>query len=435
MTFTSRPAARLGMLATLAIVLLAACTPSSNSDEPTRFVPPTKSSASPAPAPGTGAVQAPDANLRAWETPARMIATSSRSADWAQRYWNHADEWDKNWTIEFGFDEPSNDYSVPVYSSADATTTTRVFQRPPAFWNGRFDVPSGSTIPWNPSWLPSDGNDGFMVIVDPTTGKEWDIWAMSTPLFHPDYLKQTECLMEPGFNPDADVCAAGLLVISQPGGQTADVRSYRGNYPIASGGGLQNTAGLTTPDEVKSGAIRHALKFMVSGRLAMMGPQCPDDVTSADDPRVGSSCGVAVAPAGQFERIHMTASSEQLSQMVPHGTRLVVDMSDAQIEAWLNSRGYTGTLRNTARVFAVALRDYGLIQTDTTGGPALIQVSGARNAATAAGWRELGIEGDGVNLLDGLVTSTNIRVLAAPTNHCESGLSKLACWAADIRYG
>src|SRR5690606_21931808 len=109
--FTSRPAARFGMLATLAIVLIAGCTPSSNADEPTRFVVPT-SSAAPTPAPGGAAVQAPDPSLRAWETPARQIATSNRSADWARRYWNHADEFDKNWSIEFGFDEPSNDYSV-----------------------------------------------------------------------------------------------------------------------------------------------------------------------------------------------------------------------------------------------------------------------------------------------------------------------------------
>ena len=54
---------------------------------------------------------------------------------------------------------------------------------------------------------------------------------------------------------------------------------------------------------------------------------------------------------------------------------------------WLDARGYTGTIRTTARTFAIALRDYGMIQTMTTGGPWTIPVSGGRNAQTAAGWR------------------------------------------------
>src|SRR5690606_17602981 len=125
---------------------------------------------------------------------------------------------------------------------------------------------------------------------------------------------------------------------------------------------------------------------------------------------------------------------EQLSKMVPRGSRLVIDRTDAEIQQWLDSRGYSGRLRETARIFAVALRDYGLIQLDTTGGPATIQVSGGRNPETAAGWRALGIEGDGLDFLDGLVTSSNIRVLEAATNHCDHGLSKLFCHASDISY-
>jgi hypothetical protein len=120
--------------------------------------------------------------------------------------------------------------------------------------------------------------------------------------------------------------------------------------------------------------------------------------------------------------------------MVPHGTRFVLDLSDAEITAWLDGRGYRGRLRETARVFAVALRDYGLIQTDSTGGPAIIQVAGGRNPEIAAGWRALGITDDGSTLLDGLMTRDNIRVLAPAKNRCEGRVSRLACWASDTGY-
>jgi hypothetical protein len=157
-------------------------------------------------------------------------------------------------------------------------------------------------------------------------------------------------------------------------------------------------------------------------------------VTSPDDPRVGTTCGISVAPAGIFERLYTNSSPAELADMVPAGTRLVVDRTDAQIAAWLDARGYTGRLRETARVFAVALRDYGLIQTDTTGGPAVIQVAGARNPQIAAGWRALGIVGDGAHLLDGLITRDSLRVLSAATNHCNGTLTHLGCWADETGY-
>jgi hypothetical protein len=377
-------------------------------------------------------------SLAAWATPAAQVPTSPRSAEWASRYWQFADAFDHEIGVEFGFDEPSNDYSLPLYSAADATTVARVFRRPDA-WNGRFDIPVGSTIPWNPAWRPADGNDGFLLIVDPTTGEEWDVWALSTPSFDRPYLKQAECSYQAesvalGFDPGSDLCAAAVTVISSPDGATADVRRYRGNYPPAGGGGLPNTAGLTTPAEVAAGVIPHALKFAVNWQLSMSGPGCPPDVTSPDDPRVGTTCGVSVAPAGQFESGDVDSTPDQLARMVPDGTRLVIDLSDQEIDAWLDARGYTGELRRTARIFAVALRDYGLIQTSSTGGGAIVQVAGARNPATAQAWRDLGIVGTGGDLLAGLFVQSRLRVLEPATNQCSSGPSHLWCWASATGY-
>jgi hypothetical protein len=85
-------------------------------------------------------------------------------------------------------------------------------------------------------------------------------------------------------------------------------------------------------------------------------------------------------------------------------------------------------------VFAVALRDYGLIQTDTTGGPAIVQAAGGRNARTAKGWRDLGITGTGSDLLAGLFTPERLRVLEPATNQCDGRPSKLFCWASSTGY-
>ncbi len=39
------------------------------------------------------------------------------------------------------------------------------------------------------------------------------------------------------------------------------------------------------------------------------------------------------------------------ARSVPEGTRFALHITDAEIDAWLTSRGYTGQKRATARVF------------------------------------------------------------------------------------
>jgi len=445
MQIRARRSTLIAVGAALVVVAAAVVVTSLNEAPPPLPPGPTVPPAVPAPC----ALPSP-ATPRVWEVPAAEIPTSPSSDKWAERIWLYSDD-NKTFhpSIETGVDEmPSNDYSIPLYCADQATTTARIFERPS--WPGSFE--SGTAIPWNPKWLPSDGRDGFMVIVDPASGKEWDIWALSTPQFHPsDYLPQLTCALDlqnqlDGFNSDESLCAAALMVVSNPSGDVVDVRTYRGNFPPANGVGLQNTAGLTTPNEVAAGRIPHALKFAVGRQASMTGPPCSADVTSPDDPRIGTECGVSVAPAGKHEAASATSSrtpckvrvseSTCLGGMIPAGTRWVVDVTDAEIDTWLDERGYTGRLRETARVFAVALRDFGSIQSDTTGGPANWQVAGGADAETARAWRELGVtQKVGDTLLDGLITREDIRVLATPTNHCaEGGDSQLACWAYDITY-
>ena len=55
--------------------------------------------------------------------------------------------------------------------------------------------------------------------------------------------------------------------------------------------------------------------------------------------------------------------------------------------------------------------------------------------ATGAKWRALGIDDDGSNIFDGLLTRDRIWTVAPPTNHCTDGTNSIvACPANSATY-
>ena len=414
---------------------------------PTTTVAPTTTTARPAttttavpPSPGLPSLTS--SVVSTWTTPVSSLMRTDR--DWASRLFKYGTLANAGvagqWQTDFGFG--ASDYSIPVYDIAKvATTPRRIFKK--SSFMGAWNIGNGSTIPWSDTFKPSDGSDGFMVVIDSRTGQEWDFWNVSFPGYSTATNNSAGCLsldnIIGGFSVNTDVCAASAYIISSPNGQVADFRTYAGNAPWASGSGLQNTAGLVTPDEVAAGTIKHAWKFMAGN--TMFGPQC-SDADAADSSKLGVTCGSAVAPAGQFERVSDTTGcfagacidganpTERRSHSVPEGTRFSLDVSDADISNWLDSRGYTGRKRETARVMAVSLRDYGWLLTDTSGGPAFFQVSGARNPATGTAWRNLGVDGTGNDLLLGLVTESRVVAYQPPSNTCgDNVVRKFFCWS------
>jgi hypothetical protein len=168
------------------------------------------------------------------------------------------------------------------------------------------------------------------------------------------------------------------------------------------------------------------------------------------------TCIEAQSPAGNLEQegsTHAADPAVPISHMVPEGTRFRLDpaiFTDAFINTWLDSRWCpTGTIsgstctnptggdpeygpgqptRNTARIFVVALRDYGwfLTDTDAAGGDGNFEAAGGANPSTAAAWTSLGIDksspsqvGQNRQLLFGLITSdTDIQALNPPVANC-----------------
>lgn len=356
-----------------------------------------------------------------WNRPAACLPTHPESERWAQRWFDSANYPGRNdpsqrGAITVAFDE----YSSPVYELADATTTVRVYT---TSWGYGHNLGDHRELPWNPSWEPARGNDHEMIIIDPATGREWGLWGVMKENW-------TTCLtvenLLGGYRPGVDLCAAKAVLGVDVSGAVSDFRTSSG-FSLGFGRGfgrVQSLALLPRLHEVEAGSIHHAVNMETYA--TMFGPSCtPAQMNTA---AAGSECGFAVAPATRIEWLDgppdMCGARSQPNtpaareMTVPGGMRFVHDLSDAEIDQWLDRRGLSGTKRRTARTFAVALRDYGWIISDTTCWTSSMAVEGIANPTAAARWRDLGITApadDGPTLLAGLIPDASRVHVVAPS--------------------
>ena len=406
---------------------------------PTTSAPTTSPATTAAPTTTTPAVQATASSV--WTTPVSQL--NPGDPRWSQRLCAYGDVWSScgaKWATEM-LGGTGDDYGIPVYDTSTASTELLVRRKNPNQWPGLFTVGSGQRVPWNPtSWRPSSGRDSYMVVRDSSTGQEWGFWNVSWWNHQTDQTNNIPCdpwlsgnglnLPAPfgaGWDGSSMLCAASAFQVKDPQGRPVDTRTWKGNMPGASGGGWHLGPLVVTPDEVASGRVGHALHFVSSN--TMSGPECAPSQRSG----LGTTCAGAVAPAGQFELIGTNADLAALARAVPEGARFSIDVTDAEIESWLNSRGYTGTLRTTARTIAVALRDYGWFLGDSSPTSSAWVFDSSPAARTK--WRAMGVPGDGKALLQGLVNAGNLRSWAPPTQTCADGsTSTWYCWAVDAKY-
>ncbi len=349
-----------------------------------------------------------------WNRPVAGMAAHPQSAEYASRMFNYG--------IQGGSSDPSlrgkfstyfRDYSQPVYDARQANTTVQVFR---AGFGFAGSVPNGGSIPWNDAWQPPTGNDAMMFIANPDTGRLYELWLVQT-------VNKTSCFtfenLFLGFSFDGhNICVGQSDVIQDASGHAVDYRTYEGGYPTG-GAYIQDRAMVVTADEVATGTIPHALNAVVYN--TMFGPQCtPQERYSS---AAGVSCGFYENPASRLEWSSAPQQCGSATQQdsdigraktVAEGMRFAVHMTDGQITAWLDSRGYSGALRNTARIFAVAARDYGFIVTNTSCWDTGFITDGTFNPVTQVKWAALGIPADGnMTLLHGLFTADNMGTVAA----------------------
>jgi hypothetical protein len=287
-----------------------------------------------------------------WNVPVAGLPKHPESAQWVDRFWRLSPS-DRPGNFNLGgFDS----YSYPVYDARTARAVYPVKARHPDWGNLH-----GQTIPWNPAWEPAKGSDGQVIVLDHETGREWNLWQVK-------------------FDGRTVVIGNGNLV-------AGDFRTKEDGFPSSRGCGIQYLAMLTRPEEIMQGKIEHALSV----------------------PSKNPNSRFFVPPATKTD-----GDKFGIPEGVPEGMRFALQVTDAEIDQWIASLPVElgAATRYSARVIAVALRDYGWIITDNSGG-AFFQFE--YNGTAGEKWKALGLApgkpGDTEyprDLLDGLLTRERI---------------------------
>lgn len=255
-------------------------------------------------------------------------------------------------------------HTFPVYDATTSLGPTPIKTYWPSNLTGK--------IPWNPAWKPGVGADAMMIVLDEANGLEWDLEKV-------DFRIQV-------------INAARANMV------TGDYRKKEDGFLGSRGSGIPYLAGLVRPQEVQAGRIDHALSMSV--------------------PNISGTTFVAPALKAEFP--------QGAKFGIPAGTRFALRATDQEIDLWLNSLPKELTLRtrDTARIIAVALRDYGWFITETS--PANLFHFESRVTAEKA-WLGLGFEAKKVrrneyprDLMDSLLTSERIIAYAPSDQYPEA---------------
>jgi hypothetical protein len=288
---------------------------------------------------------------------------------WQERLWEEAAERHDHLSFKLSFEE----FTYPVYDVRDAT--------------GQFPVEcsatcnmDGENMPWNPDWQPASGSDAQVIVLDYQAGREWNLYQAR---FEGGTIRATRCNLVQG----------GLT--AGEGNQPANFWLKENGFIPSRGIGIQYLAMLARPEEIAEGKIRHALSMPIRN----------------------VSGQAYVSPATKLEHPGRGAG-------IPEGMRFAIEVTDDEIETWISSLPAVldKKTRQSAKVIARTLRDYGWFITDTSG-RAHLQFEDRRSAG--AEWDALGLgripdpppqwlskKRYPDNLLDGLVTEERIYALA-----------------------
>lgn len=402
-----------------------------------------------------------------WNQPVCSLPKYSRSADYSERFykWGNLNDGSPGTELLWGdlaisaaFPKPtatdpnglSTLFSRNVYNAKDATTKKQIQTSvSPSNLDGiksesstaadRLKYRPDTAIPWNPNWLTGEGGDNEIVVLDDSNGRIYEISG---------YKRDAAAVAQCGLLLGDRLCAYSVKVGRDNIGNYFDYRSYQGPFNTR-GAGISMYATLTTPQEIAAGEIRHALGIAIPNTAT--GPICTSSQlgTSAE----GTVCGTAVGPASKFEfgsitpaekakRYNYPASVAAIytqDKLIPEGMRFALDIDDTYIENWIKTRPdllANSRKAETARIFAKALRDYGMIVADTSGNKARIQVAGMVNPQTRDAWKSVGIESDtDNNLLEGLIKKEKLYVVELPKLFCADGtISNYYCIWTKAEY-
>jgi hypothetical protein len=223
----------------------------------------------------------------------------------------------------------TDSHTHAVYDAKTATGPTAIKTYWPSNLVGK--------IPWNPLWKPPVASDGGIIVLDTELGLEWDLTKV-------EYKVQLV---------RAD--SANLV--------TGDYRTREDGFIPSRGSGLPFLAMLVRPEEIQLGKIEHALSMSI--------------------PNVSTAEFVHPATKAEFAR--------GVRIGVPAGTRFSLKYTDDELDRWIAKlpKKLADRTRETARIIAVALRDYGWFVTESSPGNLLHFES---NVTADKKWSKLGFE-------------------------------------------
>lgn len=297
---------------------------------PTATPTPTPSpTATPTPAPVTKAFTGvrPYGPKAPWNIPVTNLPLHPESKKYADFLWTSF-----NGTMpEMNFRK----YTYPVYDATKATDQYVV--KDTNNWGNL----NGKLIPFNPAWLPNAGTDAQAIILDPATGREWNLWSMTVDTA----AKQITV-------GNGNLCPGDYFINNWDNKATKCTGSR--------GIGVNYLAMLVRPWEIEAGKIEHALSM----------------------PIVDTSGSFYVAPATKLEHPGKVGN-------IPEGMRFALKVTDQEIDDYVNSLAALSTQKKRAiKIILTAMKDYGWFVTDTAGGHAL-QFEAPESAQSE--WERLGV--------------------------------------------
>jgi len=269
-------------------------------------------------------------------------------------------------TITAELSSDPSQYTFPVYWATSSTPRYTVsclqIRCTVVSLTGSTTASSLTGVPIPVGATPSDGSDGQMIIIDPMTGREWDLWQASF--------------------------AGGRWTVSN--GSVYNVRWNGTPTRYGSrGAGVPYLAGLIRPWEIQAGHIDHALAF------------------AYPSPRRSECVWPASKTDGQ--------SSNQYA--IPEGARLQLDprYTDTDFTRW--------GLDRTGRIIARALQKYGMFLIDVSGRPKIYAENLADNTYATRSWSEAAIRLT-ASTVNGIPVSA-LRVIRLPSAYWSGSSSSM----------
>jgi hypothetical protein len=215
----------------------------------------------------------------------------------------------------------TDDYSIPIYTVPTDQPTVAVSVAPDCHEDPGL-VEQISAVPIPPDAHPANGGDHTLVIWQPGTNTEWELWMAARA----EDGSWTACW----------------------GGRIEDVSREAGVFPNPYGvaaSGLSYLAGAMKVSELQAGEIKHALAVNL----------------------VHTTADTQVAPATRND------GNSVADDAIPEGTRFRLDPAIDVTKLGLSDTGVT---------IARALQTYGMFVTDTSGAVVMIAEDGQPYVAT-----------------------------------------------------